>query len=287
MGTPGAGNTITISSGHTVTIGNNLSYTGDPMVVHVHGTWRFNGGGARVTLPSGSAVIIHEGGSVTSVAPGNGGSSQRIIIGSTTHWQGGPGSTVNGPWSWPEGALPVELVAFLAERQPGGVLLRWTTASEMNSAHFDVHRSHDGRSWDRVASLDAAGQSQQAVDHSFFDTGVTHGTWYFALSQTDLDGTVQELGVVAVALGDGPSVLRCAVDEADPQRIRLWLPAVEVPSAPYSLVDLSRGSVQGLGVAASHGGIVQLWLPPLSPGVYMVRMDVEGAAMGCRFTIAR
>lgn len=287
IGVPAAGNTMVISNGHTVTVDGNLSYTGASMVVHVHGTWRFNGGGAKITLPAGSAVIIHDGGSVTSVAPGNGGTSQRIIIGSTTYWQGGPGSSVSGPWSWPQDVLPVELIAFNGSAQGDAVMLRWSTASESQSAQFHILRSRDGQAWTSVASQDAAGHSQQRIDYAYTDAGLAAGTWYYALTQSDLDGTLNELGVVAVEVRRTTSALRCALNEADPRRLNVWLTDAEDQALPFTLVDLARGTMLGLGAANLGAGGGLLELPPLAPGNYMVRVDDGQEAMGCRFVLTR
>jgi len=39
--------------------------------------------------------------------------------------------------------LPVTLVDFSGEKKDSKVLLRWTTASEVNSSHFDIERTAD------------------------------------------------------------------------------------------------------------------------------------------------
>ena len=49
--------------------------------------------------------------------------------------------------------LPVTLSRFVAERQGPDVWLRWATASERNSARFEVERSLDGQQFRPIATM--------------------------------------------------------------------------------------------------------------------------------------
>ena len=60
-----------------------------------------------------------------------------------------------------EGPLPVELTAFTAEREGDAARLRWRTASEKNSAAFEVERSHDGKAFERIGTVAAQGNSSR------------------------------------------------------------------------------------------------------------------------------
>lgn len=53
--------------------------------------------------------------------------------------------------------LPVQLTSLAATRTAGGVQVAWATASELNSARFEVERSPDGLTFGRVASVPAQG----------------------------------------------------------------------------------------------------------------------------------
>lgn len=57
--------------------------------------------------------------------------------------------------------LPVALTAFTATATgpPAAVRLAWATASETNSARFEVERGLDGRSFAKIGTVAAAGSS--------------------------------------------------------------------------------------------------------------------------------
>ena len=66
--------------------------------------------------------------------------------------------------------LPVALTAFTATAAgPAAVRLAWATASERNSAVFEVERSLDGRGFGRIGSVAAAGSSSAPRRYELLD----------------------------------------------------------------------------------------------------------------------
>lgn len=99
------------------------------------------------------------------------------------------------------GPLPVTLTAFAGQRQAAGVLLRWTTATELRNARFEVQRSADGRTFATVATVPGQGNATQAHSYSAFDHFAPVGPLYYRLRQVDFDGRATFSPVVAVAAG--------------------------------------------------------------------------------------
>ena len=86
--------------------------------------------------------------------------------------------------------LPVDLISFELTRQPNGLsLLRWSTASESNSAYYAVLRSTNGRSFEEIGRMDAAGFSSNIRHYEFADPRpFTNGVSFYKLRMVDLDG---------------------------------------------------------------------------------------------------
>src|SRR4029079_5823249 len=55
--------------------------------------------------------------------------------------------------------LPVNLVSFNGELQGGATLLNWRTATEENTSHFEIERSLNGTSFEKIGSVTATGNS--------------------------------------------------------------------------------------------------------------------------------
>ena len=87
--------------------------------------------------------------------------------------------------------LPVTLVAFGAAKKGADGLLSWRTASELNSAYFELQASPNGTTWQRLTKVAAAGTSTVAHDYSYLDKGLARygaPVVYYRLHQVDLDG---------------------------------------------------------------------------------------------------
>lgn len=94
--------------------------------------------------------------------------------------------------------LPVTLTSFTAEPENGKVVLKWTTASEINNDFFTVERSSNGASFTGVGTVKGAGNSTASKDYSLIDDSPLKGTSYYRLKQTDLDGKFEYFSIIAV-----------------------------------------------------------------------------------------
>lgn len=79
---------------------------------------------------------------------------------------------------------PIELVEFSAKRVGQSAELTWQTASERNVEDFDIEKSADGRSFERIATVRANNtpSTYSATDDRFSKSA------YYRLKTNDLDG---------------------------------------------------------------------------------------------------
>jgi hypothetical protein len=82
--------------------------------------------------------------------------------------------------------LPVQLSSFEVSRTAATVRLKWTTASELNNAGYQVERSLDGTSWQKRAAL--AGNGTTNLPHEYRYEEVYSHAAYYRLAQRDLLG---------------------------------------------------------------------------------------------------
>ncbi|MBA3648114.1 MAG: T9SS type A sorting domain-containing protein [Chitinophagales bacterium] len=86
--------------------------------------------------------------------------------------------------------LPIELTAFNAVNVNDNALLTWNTESEYNSDYFSVERSLDGKNFNEIGKVKAAGYSIQPLDYSLIDYSIDKlgaGTIYYRLRLVDQD----------------------------------------------------------------------------------------------------
>lgn len=94
--------------------------------------------------------------------------------------------------------LPVELHSFTGEKVNDGIRLVWNTASEKNSRHFVIQRSPDGKRFQDIETIPAAGSSIEKTRYAYLDRDPEPGPNYYRLKQADLDGTVGYSRVIFV-----------------------------------------------------------------------------------------
>lgn len=97
--------------------------------------------------------------------------------------------------------LPVTLVAFTAQEQSRtAVVVTWSTASEQNSASFEVERSTDGTRFSKIGTRLAAGYSTAPLAYTLTDKDLPVETvLYYRLHQVDADHTGTYSSVCTVA----------------------------------------------------------------------------------------
>jgi hypothetical protein len=104
------------------------------------------------------------------------------------------------------GALPITFSSFTAQKQNKTVKLAWTTEQESNSSYFIIERSADGRTWQSLASMAAAGNSSNHLEYTAYDNLPLNGTSYYRIKEVDKDGRLQVSVVRPVNFDAGYSI---------------------------------------------------------------------------------
>jgi hypothetical protein len=173
--------------------------------------------------------------------------------------------------------LPVALTAFTAT--PVGtaaVRLAWATASEQNSARFEVERSLDGTGFAAIGTVAAAGNSSSARTYDLLDAKLPANalTLYYRLRQVDIDGTTSFSPVRVVLLSGKPAEgLTLA-----PNPARTTTLAGAAAGASVEVYDVLGRLV--LTATADAAGTAALVLPEgLATGVYVVRSGAQAVRL--------
>jgi len=177
-------------------------------------------------------------------------------------------------------SFPVTWLSFDAWATGSAVDCYWQTASELNTRHFVVERSHDQVLFMALGEVPAAGYSQSVRNYTFQDPAPRPGMNYYRLRQVDLDGQYSYSAVVAV---------RFEPDEMD-------LSVYPNPATTYVMVQLPVAA----GVLSLHNALGQtvgqwpvtsqemrLPLERLAEGSYYLRYQHESAQRSRRVEVRR
>ncbi|HSD64725.1 MAG TPA: C25 family cysteine peptidase [Ignavibacteriaceae bacterium] len=96
--------------------------------------------------------------------------------------------------------VPVELTAFKADVDEKGITLNWETSTEINNSAFDIERSADNKSFEKIGSIKGHGTTAEPQQYTFKDAGITSGKGivYYRLKQINLDGSSEYTEAIQV-----------------------------------------------------------------------------------------
>lgn len=94
--------------------------------------------------------------------------------------------------------IPVELVSFSGNAVQGGVMLKWTTATEQNNLGFEIQRRTQDSEFYPIGFVQGNGTTTTPSNYSFTDNTAISGLNFYRLKQVDFDGSSSysnEIGV--------------------------------------------------------------------------------------------
>lgn len=104
--------------------------------------------------------------------------------------------------------LPVDLLSFEAKTTDNSnIKLNWTTATEINSSHFELQKSKDGISFEKVTTVAAQGNSNTEMSYDFIDRTAYTGTSYYRLKILDRDASFEYSGIRTVFIDSEDKVV--------------------------------------------------------------------------------
>jgi hypothetical protein len=168
--------------------------------------------------------------------------------------------------------LPVELISFEARAISNlSALLTWETASEENNSHFELYRSYDGKSFERIQITPGAGTSYERNFYSVLDKEIEPGksVAYYKLKQIDFDG--------ASSWSETRSVRFIETGISNPSNVVYPNPSsgvIHVQVADEVTYSLKNGQGQEVLVGALSKNSNAMDLSGLNSGMYI--LEIKG-----------
>jgi subtilisin-like proprotein convertase family protein len=210
-----------------------------------------------------------------------------------THFPGSTGTTVNGinyaqitgipSFSGGSGALivvpavalPVELTSFtaLCNETSDEIAVHWSTASESNSAAFEVEYSKDGMNWNTVATLAAAGNSTQLLNYNFnHQVARNQATHYYRLKQSDKDGAIQQYGPITASCLQAENGFELFPNPAGTDVTLVLHGQFNKENLKVIFTDMNGKEVKNINYNDQDGKIMSIDIEQLQPGMYIVKL---------------
>lgn len=170
-------------------------------------------------------------------------------------------------------ALPVSIVSFTAAKQSKAVQLKWKTENEINFSKFEVEKSTDAATYDKIAAVASAGRPVNS--YSAIDASPVKGYNYYRLKMIDNDGSFKYSDIVKINF-DGKISLTLWPNPASEN--------IVIPEAKQNdrlmVMDASGRIVMSKTISRQNE---QLSIHHLSAGIYILQLYSGGEIIRSNF----
>ncbi len=226
----------------------------------------------------GGSFINHRGGIVS----GNGGVTATINIDNSVNpignWTGATwcagGAAFNVPLALEDctgpcnSPLQVELVDFDAVVQENGyVKIFWATQTEINSNHFIIERTSDLQNFEVVATVQAAGMSQDLLSYQTVDVAPGKGMVHYRISEMDQEGSLTVYGQMVSIFVESPEQEFILFPNPATDHVSVKIDDAQLEGAHVIVVDQMGAVVIDRSMVSSQETIN---LSEFSSGIYFV-----------------
>ncbi|MFH0734294.1 MAG: choice-of-anchor J domain-containing protein [bacterium] len=179
--------------------------------------------------------------------------------------------------------IPVELTMFKADVINNGVVLEWSTATELNNKGFEIERkTADQAAWQAISFVSGNGTTTEINNYSYVDNSVLNNTTYsYRLKQIDYDGTLSYSQIVEVSNNGIPVTYNLSQNYPNPFNPTTVI-NYSLPSASYVKLVVTNMLGQEVSTLVNEHqkeGTYNLNFnaSSLSSGVYFYSLIVESA----------
>jgi len=171
--------------------------------------------------------------------------------------------------------LPVKVKSLTARKISSGAELKWLTVSEVNSGHFKIERSSDGKNFQAIGLVNAAETSSATLSYNFIDTAPQSGANYYRLQIVDKDGLLSYSAVTVLNYSSTDNNLSIT---AYPNPVTDVLTVNMGGSASIQNIQLSIFDLQGRRLLSSECSNRQD-VSGLIPGNYIIQINDKNTGM--------
>ena len=181
--------------------------------------------------------------------------------------------------------LPVELLGFKGTWKEGRVRLDWSTATERNSAYFEIERKSGNGDFKPIGQVAAAGESITEQRYNFEDLYAESGENVYRLKMVDGDNSFKYSQAVSVKTQESAD-WQLSPNPATGKVSLLMNKQGEMPSLRLTLTN-----VQGSEVLSIHENTPvapygkEFSIAHLPAGLYFCRLDMGGKSEFQRLVI--
>ena len=182
-------------------------------------------------------------------------------------------------------SLPVKYLSFTGNVVNKSVVLKWTTAEEINNNYFEIERSFTGKDFSSIGVALDGFENGTKKEYAFKDNASlleNKDVIYYRLKQFDNDGKFSYSTILVVRLKSITKVDIQVSPNPFTERLTVRFTATENTTAVLSIVNLSGQLIinQKFNVSKGYNNQQIEGLNNLPGGTYLATISVEGKVIG-------
>jgi hypothetical protein len=180
----------------------------------------------------------------------------------------------------PDGPLPVTLTDFTVTNEKSTATLTWATTSETNASEFEVQHSENGKVWNKIGAVSAAGESVRLERYHFVHEGPSDGDNFYRLKMVDVDNTYAMSRIVRINFENAAAVQVYPNPTSDFMKLTL---------GKEKILHVQLYNIQGVMVLENKPGASDILdIRHLNPGSYIVKIkQISGMTSTRRIQVVR
>ena len=177
-------------------------------------------------------------------------------------------------------SLPLRFVEFKGKKNDKNNELKWITADERNTSHFEIERSANGVEFNKIGKVTSSNVAKGTSNYSFTDYTPLAANNYYRLKQVDKDGKSSYSTVVLIKNTSDVKMTVSPNPATDKIRVLVNTPQTN-QKAVLSIFNLAGVSVKSMPVTLSNEATT-VDLTGLASGVYVVHVAGDGISFNER-----
>ena len=169
--------------------------------------------------------------------------------------------------------LPVTWLYFRGKTVAKDNILDWATANEQNSKHFDVERSLNGTSFNRIGIVQAAGNSNQTSTYQYTDHDIdrlSSELMFYRLKQIDIDGKFKYSNIVRLRYSEKNTVNTIVYPNPTQGSVTILAGDNSLVGSMAVLYDINGRMLESIKITANSQAVN---LSKYVNGTYLIRLN--------------
>lgn len=187
------------------------------------------------------------------------------------------------------GTLPVKLATFGAAAANGKVQVKWEATSEVNSSHYIIQRSSNGRNFAEVGKVNSQNSINSMSEYNFVDVLPLKGTSYYRLAMVDKDGSVEYSKIANIRIDFTNSLtIENLVVSSTNANVKFTLYSNEKQPVNVAVLDEAGRTLVNTRLAVQEGAnTIDRKIQGISTGIYYVKVYTAGGETFTKSVLSR